>query len=145
MLLLSVFVITGFFIIGFNYENSSVEAQRVFHTYENEIYGIEIKYPANWEIIEDYSATYETGAYLFELHPLGENKPVIHLKVHFLSPENATLQSFTEQQLKSIQALPSWSKKTTKNIVSQNSSVTLGGYPAHKVVYETITSQLENQ
>jgi hypothetical protein len=144
-LLLLLSVIVGIFIIGFNNQVTSANAQRVFQTYENDMYGIKIKYPPNWEIDGYNIGTTETGASVVELSPLGkvnpslESEPVIKLVVFFLSPENATLQSFTDQKLKDIQT------GQTIKILSQNSSATLGGYPAHKVVYEITSSYPEKQ
>ena len=57
------------------------------------------------------------------------------MSVEFLSPDNATLKSFTEQKLNSIQE-PFLDESSNKNL-NQNSSITLGGYPAYKVVYES--------
>lgn len=146
--LLLLFAILGLYIIGLNYEANSANAQRVFQTYENDIYGIKIKYPPNWEVDEYNMAPTEEGEALVAISPLGkvnpalesqQGEPFIKLVVLFLPPENATLQSFTEQNLKMIQT-PFYQSQGLK-ILSQNSSVTLGGYPAHKVVYE-ITSSL---
>lgn len=59
-----------------------------------------------------------------DFHPLKIEGSVISLLVYSLPPENATLQSFTEQNLKSIQT--SALKNETIKILNQNSSATLG-------------------
>lgn len=137
--LLLLFAVIGIFMIGFNYEDNKANAQRVYQTYENDIYGIKIKYPPNWEVSEYNMVAGETGEALVDIHPVKKSDPFVKSSVLFLSPENATLQSFTEQKLKDIQT-PLFDFQTMK-VLSQNSSVTLGGYPAQKVIYE-ITSSL---
>jgi serine/threonine-protein kinase len=118
-----------------NSENNSAYSQRVLQTYENDKYGIKLQYPANWDYREYKNFVFETGEAVVELHPFEKIDPHIALSVSFLSPENATLESFTEQNLKSIQK-PVLTDEVIK-ILNQNSSVTLGGLPAHKVVYES--------
>jgi hypothetical protein len=119
------------------YENNSAYSQRVFQTYESEIYGIKIQYPANWVSYGDDSIT-ETNDFVVGFHPIEKDVPFVYLWVEFLSPENATLESFTNQSLKHIQG-PVGGTQVIK-ILNQNSSVTLGGQPAHKVVYEETIS-----
>jgi hypothetical protein len=119
----------GITIVISNYENNSGYSQRVFQTYENEKYGIKIQYPPNW-VSFDYGTSHvsETHELVVGFNPVGkEESPVVYLWVQFLSPENATLESFTNQTLKNYRMM---------KILNQNSSITLGGQPAHKVVYE---------
>ena len=127
-----------------NSENNSAYSQRVLQTYENDKYGIKIQYPANWDGFEYENMVSETGEAIVNFQPVEkDNYPNISLVVQFLSPENATLQSFTEQNLKSIQTPIVEGVDKKIKILNQNSSVTLGGQPAHKVVYEdTITNTL---
>ena len=127
------------------YENNSAYSQRVFQTYENEIYGIKIQYPANWVSYgDDKGSETETRDFVVGFNPVGkEESPIVYLFVYFLSPENATLESFTNQTLESIQEpykYTSQDKKPGIKILNQNNSVTLGGQPAHKVVYEETIS-----
>jgi hypothetical protein len=114
--------------------NNTAYSQRVLQTYENEKYGIKMQYPANWESYEYKNFVDETGELVVHFHPSGKEEPVLSLLVLFLLPENATLQSFTEQNLKSIQT-PDLNDEVIK-ILNQNSFVTLGGQPAHQVIYE---------
>ena len=125
-------------VIILNSENNSAYSQRVLQTYENDKYEIKLQYPANWDIFEYQDFVDETGELVVRLHPFEKNHPSIFLLVHFLSPENATLQSFTKQYLKSIQTpiVEGGEGGDKIKILSQNSSVTLGGLPAHQIVYE---------
>lgn len=125
----------GIIVISSNYEGNSAYSQRALQTYENEKYGIKIQYPANWESYEYENFVSETGESVVTFHPFAKDSPAVSLSVDFLSPENPTLPSFTEQNLKSIQE-PDLKDEAIK-ILNQNSFVTLGGQPAHKVVYES--------
>jgi hypothetical protein len=80
----------------------SIYSQRVLEIYENEKYGIKIQYPPNWEASEFTNIAGETGEVVIEIHPFGKSEPFVSLFVNFLSPENTTLKSFTEQKLKFI-------------------------------------------
>ena len=119
----------GIIIIISLYENNSAYSQRVLQTYENDKYGIKIQYPANWVSYEGFVT--ETVEQVIGFNPIGKDVPIVYLWVEFLSPENATLESFTNQTLKNYRMM---------KILNQNSSVTLGGQPAHKVVYEETIS-----
>jgi hypothetical protein len=126
----------GITIVISNYENNSAYSQRVLQTYENDKYGIKIQYPVNWDSFEYENMVTETGEAIVNFQPIGkDNYPNISLVVQFLAPENATLQSLTEQNLKLIQTLIIKGQMGIK-ILNQNSSVTLGGQPAYKVIYE---------
>ena len=130
------FLLLGIVMLVSNYESNNSYSQRVFQTYENEKYGIKIQYPANWVSYEGFVT--ETFELVIGFHPVEKDVPFVYLWVQFLSPENATLESFTNQTLKYIQG-PIGGNQVIK-ILNQNSSVTLGGQPAHKVVYEETLS-----
>ena len=130
------FLLLGIVMLVSNYESNNSYSQRVFQTYENEKYGIKIQYPANWVSYEGLIS--ETHELVVGFHPVEKDVPFVYLWVQFLSPENATLESFTNQSLKFIQG-PVGGNQVIK-ILNQNSSVTLGGQPAHKVVYEETLS-----
>ena len=53
------------------------------------------------------------------------------------------MQSFTEQNLKSIQT-PILDGQVIK-VLNQNNSVTLGGLPAHKVVHEFTSTDIDGK
>ena len=136
----------GIIIIISFYETNSAYSQRVLQTYENDKYGIKIQYPANW-LSYEYGKNFltETRELVVGFHPVEKGGPNISLEVQFLSPENATLQSFTENEVKSIQTPLAKGQmgQLGIKILNQNSSVTLGGLPAHKVIYEnTVTDTL---
>ena len=138
-------IITITVVIISNSENNSAYAQRVLQTYENDKYGIKIQYPANWDSYEYQDFVDETGELVVRFHPFEKEDPGISLLVLFLSPENATLQSFTEENLKSIQTPIVDVGGDNIKILSQNSSVTLGGLPAHKVVYESTSTGISDE
>lgn len=132
-------ITTATVVIISNSENNNAYSQRVLQTYENDKYGIEMGYPPNWRPIEPNIAD-ETGELVVSFYPTGKQSPHIDVIISFLTPENATLQSFTEQNLKSIQT-PIVDGQVIK-ILNQNNSVTLGGLPAHKVVYESTSTDI---
>jgi hypothetical protein len=124
----------GIIIIISLYENNSAYSQRVLQTYENEKYGIEMSYPPNWETIEPNIAD-ETGELVVSFYPTGKQSPHIGVIVSFLTPENASLKTYTKENLEIINDfVAELEGKIT--ILDQNSTVTLGGLPAHKVIYE---------
>ncbi|MDF2738501.1 MAG: serine/threonine protein kinase [Nitrososphaeraceae archaeon] len=125
-----------------NSENNSAYSQRVLQTYENDKYGIKIQYPANWDTFEYKDFVDETGELVVRLHPAQQENPSVSLLVHFLSPENANLKSFTEQNLKAIQTPIVEGSDEKIKILSQNSSARLGGQPAYQVVYESTSTDL---
>jgi hypothetical protein len=125
-----------------NSENNNAYAQRVLQTFENEKYGIKLQYPANWDAFEYQDFVDETGEAVVNFHPVEKEHPSILLLVHFLSPENTTLQSFTEQNLKSIQTPIVEGSDEKIKILSQNNSAILGGQPAYQVVYESTSTDL---
>jgi hypothetical protein len=106
-------------------------------TYENEKYGFKIQYPFNWE--------YDGFNYLDNTHEsLGEFSPglgiSVSMNIQFLPFNNIlTLEQYAEQELQKIK---DWKIKDSlhfNKLLSFDTSFTLGGKPAYKIVYENWT------
>jgi hypothetical protein len=113
-------------------------AQEQFLTYEDIATGISIQFPSNWEksVNLDNFVTFrappETDTRVYPA--------ALGLKIQDLSSQNVSLQEVTKVQMSDLKAASQDLK------VSESTSTTLAGLPAHKVVFSaTDNNQVERK
>jgi hypothetical protein len=113
-------------------------AQEQFLTYEDIATGISIQFPSNWEksVNLDNFVTFrappETDTRVYPA--------ALGLKIQDLSSQNVSLQEVTKVQMSDLKAASQDLK------VSESTSTTLAGKPAHKVVFSaTDNNQVERK
>jgi hypothetical protein len=113
-------------------------AQEQFLTYEDIATGISIQFPSNWE----KSVNLENFV-TFRAPPETDTRvypAALGLKIQDLSSQNVSLQEVTKVQMSDLKAASQDLK------VSESTSTTLAGKPAHKVVFSaTDNNQVERK
>jgi eukaryotic-like serine/threonine-protein kinase len=102
-------------------------AQEQFLTYEDITTGISIQFPSNWE-----KSVNLNNFVTFRAPPETDTRvypAALGLKIQELTSQNVPLQEVTKVQMSEL-------KKTNPDLkISESSSTTLAGKPAHKVVF----------
>jgi eukaryotic-like serine/threonine-protein kinase len=102
-------------------------AQEQFLTYEDITTGISIQFPSNWE-----KSVNLNNFVTFRAPPETDTRvypAALGLKIQELTSQNVPLQEVTKAQMSEL-------KKTNPDLkISESSSTTLAGKPAHKVVF----------
>jgi eukaryotic-like serine/threonine-protein kinase len=102
-------------------------AQEQFLTYEDITTGISIQFPSNWE-----KSVNLNNFVTFRAPPETDTRvypAALGLKIQELTSQNVSLQEVTKAQMSEL-------KKTNPDLkISESSSTTLAGKPAHKVVF----------
>ena len=97
-----------------------------FLLYEDELSGIKVKYPSNWEKIKGYT----DNIVIFRApvdNALGNSIPGVGIYKHDLNYTNIPLNEYNDIQISIL-------KKNQFNII-ESTETTLSGLPAHKAVY----------
>ena len=123
-----------------NSTNSTTGAASVsnFLTYQNSTYGISVQHPSNWIKEENHNPT-STGRIVKFSSPVGTSQAG-----QFSPP--ASLNIIVGNRLPLSVSLEQFSAASTNNLrqsfphfnLLESSSTTLGGFPAHKIVYTAI-------
>ena len=102
-------------------------AQEQFLTYEDITTGVSIQFPSNWE-----KSVNLNNFVTFRAPPETDTRvypAALGLKIQELTSQNVPLQEVTKVQMSEL-------KKTNPDLkISESSSTTLAGKPAHKVVF----------
>lgn len=102
-------------------------AQEQFLTYEDITTGISIQFPSNWE-----KSVNLNNFVTFRAPPETDTRvypAALGLKIQELTSQNVPLQEVTKVQMSEL-------KKTNPDLkISESSSTTIAGKPAHKVVF----------
>ena len=102
-------------------------AQEQFLTYEDITTGVSIQFPSNWE-----KSVNLNNFVTFRAPPETDTRvypAALGLKIQELTSQNVPLQEVTKAQMSEL-------KKTNPDLkISESSSTTLAGKPAHKVVF----------
>jgi eukaryotic-like serine/threonine-protein kinase len=102
-------------------------AQEQFLTYEDITTGISIQFPSNWE-----KSVNLNNFVTFRAPPETDTRvypAALGLKIQELTSQDVSLQEVTKAQMSEL-------KKTNPDLkISESSSTTLAGKPAHKVVF----------
>jgi hypothetical protein len=109
-----------------------------FLTYQNSTYGISVQHPSNWIKEENHNPT-STGRIVKFSSPVGTSQAG-----QFSPP--ASLNIIVGNRLPLSVSLEQFSAASTNNLrqsfphfnLLESSSTTLGGFPAHKIVYTAI-------
>jgi serine/threonine-protein kinase len=121
----SIFVTIVLALLLFPY--SQALAQEQFLTYEDITTGISIQFPSNWE-----KSVNLNNFVTFRAPPETDTRvypAALGLKIQELTSQNVPLQEVTKVQMSEL-------KKTNPDLeISESSSTTLAGKPAHKVVF----------
>jgi len=120
----------------FPYDQAFTQEQ--FLTYEDITTGISIQFPSNWEksVNLDNFVTFRAPPEIdTRVYPAA-----LGLKIQELTSHNVSLQEVTKVQMSEL-------KKTNPNIkLSESTSTTLAGKPAHKLVFSaTDNNQIERR
>jgi eukaryotic-like serine/threonine-protein kinase len=124
-------IFSGIFITivlaSFLFPHGQVLAQEQFLTYEDITAGISIQFPSNWE-----KSVNLNNFVTFRAPPETDTRvypAALGLKIQELTSQNVPLQEVTKVQMSEL-------KKTNPDLkISESSSTTLAGKPAHKVVF----------
>ena len=113
-------------------------AQEQFLTYEDITTGVSIQFPSNWE-----KSVNLNNFVTFRAPPETDTRvypAALGLKIQELTSQNVPLQEVTKAQMSEL-------KKTNPDLkISESSSTTLAGKPAHKVVFSaTDNNQVERK
>jgi hypothetical protein len=121
----SIFVTIVLALLLFPY--SQALAQEQFLTYEDITTGISIQFPSNWE-----KSVNLNNFVTFRAPPETDTRvypAALGLKIQELTSQNVSLQGVTKVQMSEL-------KKTNPDLkLSESTSTTLAGKPAHKVVF----------
>jgi len=113
-----------------NNTNSTTAAASAsnFLTYQNSSYGISVQHPSNWIGEENHNAT-SPGRIVKFSSPQGTPPATLNIIGGNRLPLNMSLEQFSAASINNLrQSFPSF------NLLMSNST-TLGGFPAHRVVY----------
>ncbi len=113
-----------------NNTNSTTAAASAsnFLTYQNSSYGISVQHPSNWIGEENHNAT-SPGRIVKFSSPQGTPPATLNIIGGNRLPLNMSLEQFSAASINNLrQSLPPFN-------LLESSSTTLGGFPAHKVVY----------
>jgi hypothetical protein len=113
-----------------NNTNSTTAAASAsnFLTYQNSSYGISVQHPSNWIGEENHNAT-SPGRIVKFSSPQGTPPATLNIIGGNRLPLNMSLEQFSAASINNLrQSLPLFN-------LLESSSTTLGGFPAHKVVY----------
>ncbi|HEY9692184.1 MAG TPA: protein kinase [Oculatellaceae cyanobacterium] len=105
-----------------------------FLNYENVNAGIKIKYPENWQK-QDVENPFTGEVVLFTSqfsNQINKFEPKISIRIEELSGQPISLENYTNLSIKEIQ------KYLLNSDITDSSSTTLGGIPAHRVVYNGV-------
>jgi len=99
-----------------------------FTLYKNLVYGLQIGYPVNWEMQEDF-----LGSIVMFLSPLENDLDIFQENVNIITEDlpdgNITVDEYVDVSLAQIEALV-----LDFNLL-ESKSLTLNGNPAYKIVY----------
>ncbi len=113
-----------------NSTNSTTGAASVsnFLTYQNSTYGISVQHPSNWITEENHNLT-STGRIVKFSSPPGTPHATLNIIGGNRLPSNMSLEQFSAASINNLrQSFPRFN-------LLESSSNTLGGFPAHTVVY----------
>ncbi|MGB3205647.1 MAG: protein kinase [Crinalium sp.] len=104
--------------------------------YENVNAGIKIQYPENWQK-KDVENPFIGEVVLFTYPSNQTNKfePKISIRIEDLSRQSISLEDYTNSAIKEIQ------KYLENASITDSSSTTLGGIPAHRMVYNGMNGE----
>ena len=126
-----ILIFNGIFItivlVSLLFSHGQALAQEQFLTYEDITTGISIQFPSNWE-----KSVNLNNFVTFRAPPETDTRvypAALGLKIQELTSQNVPLQEVTKVQMSEL-------KKTNPDLkISESSSTTLAGKPAHKVVF----------
>jgi hypothetical protein len=99
-----------------------------FLTYKNSTYGISVQHPSNWIKEENHNLT-SPGRIVKFSSPQGTPPATLNIIGGNRLPLNMSLEQFSAASINNLrQSLPRFN-------LLESSSTTLGGFPAHRVVY----------
>ena len=113
-----------------NSTNSTTGAASVsnFLTYQNSTYGISVQHPSNWIKEENHNLT-AAGRIVKFSSPPGTPHATLNIIGGNRLPSNMSLEQFSAASINNLcQSFPRFN-------LLESSSNTLGGFPAHRVVY----------
>src|SRR6266571_1655483 len=113
-----------------NSTNSTTGAASVsnFLTYQNSTYGISVQHPSNWITEENHNLT-SAGRIVKFSSPPGNPHATLNIIGGNRLPSNMSLEQFSAASINNLrQSFPRFN-------LLESSSNTLGGFPAHTVVY----------
>ncbi len=107
-----------------------------FVSYENVNAGIKIKYPETWQKKDvENPFTGEIVLFTSPSNPTNKFAPKLSIRIENLSRQSISLEDYTNSSLKEIQ------KYLENANITDSSSTTLGGIPAHRVVYNGVDGE----
>ncbi len=99
-----------------------------FLTYQNSTYGISVQHPSNWIKEENHNST-SPGHIVKFSSPQGTPPATVNIIGGNRLPLNVSLEEFSAASINNLrQSFPRFN-------LLESSSTTLGGFPAHRVVY----------
>jgi hypothetical protein len=113
-----------------NSTNSTTAAASAanFLTYQNSTYGISVQHPSNWIKEENHNST-SPGHIVKFSSPQGTPPATVNIIGGNRLPLNMSLEEFSAASINNLrQSFPRFN-------LLESSSTTLGGFPAHRVVY----------
>jgi hypothetical protein len=113
-----------------NSTNSTTAAASAanFLTYQNSTYGISVQHPSNWIKEENHNST-SPGHIVKFSSPQGTPHATVNIIGGNRLPLNMSLEQFSAASINNLrQSFPRFN-------LLESSSTTLGGFPAHRVVY----------
>ena len=113
-----------------NSTNSTTTAASAanFLTYQNSTYGISVQHPSNWIKEENHNST-SPGHIVKFSSPQGTPPATVNIIGGNRLPLNMSLEEFSAASINNLrQSFPRFN-------LLESSSTTLGGFPAHRVVY----------
>ena len=104
--------------------------------YENVNAGIRIQHPENWQKKDvENPFTGEIVLFTSPSNPTNRFEPKLSIRIENLSRQSISLEDYTNSAIKEIQ------KYLENSNITDSSSTTLGGIPAHRVVYNGVNGE----
>jgi hypothetical protein len=107
---------------------TTIASSSNFLTYQNSTYGISVQHPSNWIMVENHNTTAPDRIVKFS-SPQGTPPATLNILGGNRLPLNMSLEQFSAASINNLrQSLPRFN-------LLESSSTTLGGFPAHRVIY----------